>query len=144
MRRHLFLGLVLVLTFGCSSKSYQLTQVSGKVTLDGKPLPKASVTFAPMASQENQAPGPTSHGETDADGRFTLNVDPKTRAAVVGRCRVYITALQANFPADDRDAGGPVKRVKDPVPEKYNKKTELIYDVPAGGTNQANFDLTTR
>jgi hypothetical protein len=144
MRLRFCVGLVLVVLFGCSSKSYKVAQVSGRVTLDGKPLPKASVTFAPMASKENQNPGPTSHGLTDADGRFTLIFDTSTTGSVVGKCRVYITTLQTDPAADERDAGGPVKRVRDKVPEKYNQKTELVYDVPAGGTDKANFDLKSR
>jgi hypothetical protein len=45
---------------------------------------------------------------------------------------------------EDRDSGPAVKRPKDKVPEKYNQKTELVYDVPLGGTDEANFDLKSR
>jgi hypothetical protein len=144
MRLRVFVALVLVVVFGCSSQPYQVAQVSGRVTLDGKPLPKASVTFVPMASKDNQAPGPTAAGLTDADGRFKVEVDsrdPRKAGAVVGKCRIYITTVIGDAPADDRDAGGPVKRIRDKVPERYNMKTELVFDVPAGGTDQANFDL---
>jgi hypothetical protein len=134
--------LLVCLLAGCGGK-YKVTQVSGKVTLDGKPLPKASVTFVPMATKENQAPGPTAQGITDAEGRFQLSVDPNTPGAVVGKCRIYITTLLTDPAPDDRDAGG-AKRVKDKVPEKYNQNTELVYDVPAEGTDSANFDLKSR
>jgi hypothetical protein len=130
---------------GCG-KPYKVAPVSGKITLDGKPLAKATVSFVPLGTKENQAPGPTSHGGTDAEGRFSLSlsVTPPTPGSVVGKCRVFITTLQSDPAADDRDAGGPVRRVKDKVPEKYNLRTELVFDVPAAGTDQANFDLTSR
>src|SRR5437773_7706146 len=77
---------------GCSPP-YQVAQVSGRVTLDGKPLAKASVTFAPMATKENQAPGPTAWGPTDADGRYKLSITPESPGGVVGKCRIYISGL---------------------------------------------------
>jgi hypothetical protein len=145
MRLRLFVLLALVALCGCGGP-YKVAPVSGKVTLDGKPLAKATVTFAPMATKENQSPGPTSHGGTDADGRFTLSLStaPPTPGSVVGKCRVYISTILSDPVTDDRDAGGPVKRVRDKVPDRYNKKTELVFDVPAGGTDLANFDLTSR
>jgi hypothetical protein len=142
MRPRLFVLLALLTLFGCG-KPYKVASVSGRVTLDGKPLAKASVSFVPMATKENLNPGPTAQDLTDADGRFTLSVDPATPGSVVGKCRIYVTTLLSDPTADDRDAGG-AKRVKDRVPEKYNKKTELVFDVPAGGTDQANFDLKSR
>lgn len=144
MRLRVFTALVLVAAFGCSSKPYQVAQVSGRVTLDGKPLSTGSITFAPMASKDNPNPGPTSHGILDADGRFALIFDVSTPGSVVGKCRVYITSLTANPAADERDAGGPVAKARDKVPAKYNNRTELVFDVPSGGTDQANFNLTSR
>src|SRR5262245_66155570 len=140
MRICFVLGLSLALIAGCQAKPYGVASVSGIVKLDGNPLPKASVTFVPMATKDNQNPGPTAQGMTDTGGRFQLSVDPQTPGAVVGKCRVYITTLLSD-PADDRDAGGPVKRVRDRVPARYNQATELTLDVPAAGTDKANFDL---
>jgi hypothetical protein len=144
MRLHFLVGLVLVALLGCNSKPYQVARVSGRVTLDGKPLPKASITFAPMFSQENLNPGPTAAGVTDTDGRYALYIDQANPGAVVGKCRIYITTLLTDPALDDRDGGPPVKRPKDKVPEKYNQRTELVFDVPPGGTDQANFDLQSR
>ena len=134
---------ILLAATGCGG-SYKVAQVSGRVTLDDKPLPNASVTFVPMATKDNDKPGPTAQGKTDADGRFKLDIDPGTSGAVVGKCRVYITTLISEATDTDRDVGGPAKRPRDKVPEKYNQKTELVFDVPAGGTDQANFDLKSR
>ena len=140
IRMWLALGFAICLLSGCQSQPYGVAPVSGTVTLDGKPLPKASVTFVPMATKENQNPGPTAQGMTDAQGRFQLSVDPETPGAVVGTSRIYITTLLSD-PADDRDAGGPVARLRDRVPSRYNQNTELTFDVPPGGADQANFAL---
>lgn len=141
-RRH-FIGLTMVILCGCGGNPYKLAQVSGKVTLDGKPLVKASVNFLPMSTPGAPNPGPTAYGETDAEGRFTIKVDPQTPGAVVGPCRVYITTLLSDPANDDRDAGG-AKKVKDKVPAKYNKETTLVFTVPPGGTDQADFPLESR
>lgn len=143
MRLQLIAGLVLVTVGGCAGRPYKAAQVTGRVTLDGKPLSKAHVTFVPMESKENKAPGPTAYGATDADGRYTLAIDPQTPGAVVGRCRVYISTLLMDQPDDDRDAGRKVKAMRDRVPLKYNQKTELVVDVPSGGFEK-NFELTSQ
>jgi hypothetical protein len=144
MRPHVLAGLAAVVLLGGCGKPYRVAPVSGQVTLDGRPLPRASITFVPMASKENMNPGPTAAGMTDDDGCYTLIVDKDTPGSVVGMCRIYITTLLSDSALDDREGGPPVKRPKDRVPEKYNQKTELTFDVPAGGTDQANFDLYSR
>jgi len=143
MPRVLLLCWLVVLT-GCGPKPPRMAQVSGRVTLDGKPLPKASVTFVPMASKENQNPGKTAQGITDEEGRYQLSVDVATPGAVVGKCRIYISTRLSDPAIDDRDAGGPIRSLpRDKVPPRYNMGTELSFDVPPAGTDKANFDLTS-
>ncbi len=50
---------------GCEGNP-NLFHASGKVTLDGKPVEKAFVTFIPMGG------GSTSYGKTDADGHYEM------------------------------------------------------------------------
>jgi hypothetical protein len=128
---------------GCN-KPYSVAQVSGRVTLDGKPLPKASITFVPMATKENIAPGPTATAITDADGRYVLTVDKDTPGAVVGRCRIFVTTRFTDPPPPDQDGGLPVRMPRDKVPDRYNVRTDLTFDVPAGGTDRADFELKSR
>jgi hypothetical protein len=138
------LGIVLALSVGCGPKPVRVARVAGQVKLDGKPLPKASVTFVPMASKENLNPGPTAQGITDAEGRFQVSVDVTTPGAVVGKCRIYISTRLSDPAIDERDAGGPIRSLpRDKVPPRYNMGTELTFDVPPGGTDAANFDLTS-
>jgi hypothetical protein len=140
----LLLVIAVVFVLGCGPKPPRVAQVSGRVTLDGKPLPKASVTFVPMATKENPNPGPTAQGMTDEDGRYQLSVDVSTPGAVVGKCRIYISTRLSDPAIDDRDAGGPIRSLpRDKVPSRYNQGTELEFDVPPVGTDKANFDLTS-
>jgi hypothetical protein len=44
---------------------------------------------------------------------------------------------------EDRDAGGP-RGPRERLPEVYNYKTTLTFDVPAGGTEAADFPLKAR
>ncbi len=137
--------LLVCLSSGCG-KPYKVARVSGRVTLDGQPLAKASITFVPQAVQGNIAPGPTAAAFTDADGRYTLGIDSDTPGAVVHKCRIFITTLVGDSTPADQDGGPPTpkKRPKDKVPAKYNTETTLTFDVPPEGTDQANFDLKSR
>jgi hypothetical protein len=139
----LLVGFCAVWFMGCGPGAPRVAPISGRVTLDGQPLPKASVTFVPMATKENPNPGPTAQGMTDDDGRYQISVDVATPGAVVGQCRIYITTILSDPALDDRDAGGPIRKVRDKVPPRYNTGTELVFAVPAGGTDQANFELTS-
>src|SRR5947209_13984065 len=92
MRLRFVIPLVLVLLVGCG-KPYKVASVSGRITLDGQPLAKASITFVPQASKEDLAPGPTAAAFTDADGRYVLGISKDTPGSVVHKCRVYITTI---------------------------------------------------
>jgi hypothetical protein len=132
----LFLALLLA---GCGFGPYKIAPVSGRVTLDGKPLANAAVVFSPVATSDNKEPGPGSGGKTDADGRYTLTIVGKgTRGAVVGKHKVRVTMIPDVDPADDRP-----QRPK-PLPPRYSgKNTTLEYDVSASGSSSANFELTS-
>jgi hypothetical protein len=137
--RYLPASIVLVLlAAGCgSSDPYAYAPVSGRVTLNGKALPNATVSFQPVATGTS-TPGTGSSAITDSDGRYTLEVVGKSiKGAVVGKHKVRIDLPHPpENPSDDRQ-----KKVKH-LPSKYSgKNTELQFDVPAGGTDAANFDL---
>ena len=130
-------GLLVVILAGCSS-SAGLAPVSGKVTLDGKPLADAHVAFQPMAgSKMPKSAG--SFGVTNENGDFTLRTfDDERPGAAVGSHRVLINLKRAN--TDDAPPRTPPKR----LPERYNVQSELNFEVKPGGTSEANFDLKSR
>ena len=133
----ILLGALICMLSGCNSGP-KLAPVSGRVTLNDKPLGNAYVTFAPMAERGANARGVGSSGMTDAEGRYTLQVEPGKPGAIVGRHRVMITTLGG---AEAERSDGGVKLPKDKVPLRYNMETELTCDVPPGGRSDANFDL---
>ena len=143
MRWQLTAVLGVVAVAGCSKEPYSLASVSGKVTLNGRPLPNATVTFQPIGSLK-QDPGPGSTGRTDADGRYTLltvAVGSRRRGAVVGWHHVSITTQSGAKPqasSDDRQRPPP-----EILPDRYNARTDLKFEVPPKGTEQADFELTS-
>ncbi|HLJ93880.1 MAG TPA: hypothetical protein VKU02_11895 [Gemmataceae bacterium] len=135
--RSLGIFLLLLLLVGCGGGPYQVAPVSGRVTLNGKPLSSASVTFQPIG-EGKMNPGPGSGAFTDSDGRYTLKLTgTETSGAVVGKHTVMIRIVHAENTADDRP-----KKFKQ-LPDKYNRRTKLEFEVPVGGTNSADFQLTS-
>jgi hypothetical protein len=134
-----------VLAAGCSSGDYKVAKVSGKVTLNGKPIPRAAVMFQPVAIGKNINPGPGSTGVTDAEGRYTLTlVGTDSKGAVVGKHKVRITNFEEpGDSADDRPR--PAAKPAVPVPPKYNKQEAILeFDVPARGSDAADFELDSK
>jgi hypothetical protein len=138
--------LVLAAALGCSgSKPYRTAAVSGRVTLDGKPLAGARLTFTPEhTAKDGLLSGPEAHGETGADGNYTLTTVFNDKGATIGRNRVMITTRKLERPPNNPD--GPLKETApEQVPGKYfTEKAPLYYDVPSEGTSSANFDLTRK
>lgn len=98
-------------------------QVSGIVTLNGKPLAGAAVEFHPQGS------GPASTGVTNAEGKYTLKIDGKANGAIVGQHRVSISA-------DGEKSGGAAA-----IPAKYaDEQSALRADVQRG-RNEFHFEL---
>jgi hypothetical protein len=81
-----------VVASGCSD-SVKLVPVTGKVTMNGRPLKNVKVAFHPDPDQKTT--GPSSTGVTDADGNFTLVCQDRNNApgAVVGFHRVIVSDL---------------------------------------------------
>src|SRR5262245_43176184 len=138
MRRRVLLLSVLLL-IGCIREPYKIAPVSGRITLDAKPLANAAVVFSPVAGNDNANPGPGSGAKTDADGRYTLTIVGKdTKGAVVGKHKVRITMIPEVDPADDRP-----QRPK-PLPPKYSgKDTILEFEVLPSGNKSADFELSS-
>lgn len=120
------MGLALVLmaglgVVGCGRSDLpELGKVEGTVTMDGKPLSSAVITFLPEQGRPAVA-------NTDSEGYYELMYTADTKGATVGPNEVRVLWSD--------DAPGPF-----PIPDKYNNRSELKADVQPG-RNTFDFDL---
>jgi len=99
---------------GCGRSDLpELGRVQGTVTLDGKPLPGAAVGFYPLSG------GRQALAIVDKDGKYDLTYVHGAAGAKTGPNEVTV------FWPDDSEATAA-------IPEKYNKKSELQFDVKPG------------
>lgn len=142
MRWKQCLATLAFLVLGCSDGS-QIAPVSGQLTLDGKPLADARISFQPAPTGE--AAGRTelgmgSYATTDAEGKYTLRTaDTDAEGAVVGAHRVMISDMRTET---DEDAGA-TKAPPPRFPVRYSDGS-LTFEVKPGGTDQANFELSSK
>jgi hypothetical protein len=125
---------------GCNPAGQHLAPVSGVVTLDGRPLANGSVSFQPVAPQGSTIAGKGSAAYCDGQGRFQLETIDGDPGAVVGEHRVRIYGPRSRVDSADDTGGGSAEI----VPPKYNFETTLTFTVPAEGSQNANFALTTK
>ena len=144
-------SLLCLVTTGCGSGS-ATGKVTGTVTMDGKPLSNARVTFTPLGG------GRTAMGKTDGEGKYELYIlaDP---GAEVGNHKVSITTIQNAGIAETMeeasadDAGYEEQAMnsgdyseatpqEEAIPAKYNTESELTAEVKSG-KNVHDFALTS-
>jgi hypothetical protein len=99
--------------------------VHGRVTLDGKPLADAVVSFTPDGRGRN------STALTDSEGAYSLNYIRDIQGAAVGWHTVRITT------------GDIRTRKPELVPGQYNVKSQLRRQV-AAGDNAIDFPLVSK
>lgn len=127
------LFLASVISFaGCNSSGIELPDlgsVTGKVTMDGNPLPNVMVAFQPEAG------GRFSFAKTQSDGTYELIYIDNVKGAVIGNHKVMVTT--------PNESAGPDPSYKDPIPAKYNEATEITKEVKAG-SNQIDIELASK
>jgi len=128
-------GIFAALLFsGCQG---EIVPVSGNVTLNGKPLAGAVVTFQPVGTRQRGSPQPEatgSVGRTDALGHYTLRlIQPDRAGAAIGDHTVTISLTTAGR----TDAARP-KASR--LPKSWSDGTKRVR-VPPGGTSEANFEI---
>ncbi len=114
---------------GCGGPAYH--PVGGKVTLDGRPLPDATVSFIPQSDE-----GTPAFGKTDSEGNYSLEESQDVVGLVAGKYSVRITTFFEGVPEYDP----PLPALPEKVPAKYNVNTELIEEVKPG-ENVINLEL---
>jgi hypothetical protein len=136
--RHLAWLPLFALLLGCFGKSPPATvRVSGKVTMDNRPLAHAIVTFSPSEVAEGTTPQ-SSTGRTDEQGNYSLKLDTASaEGAVTGKHRVRVAVIDRG--GDGKPSGKSIEK----VPVEYNTKTTLSFTVPPEGTSEANFSLSS-
>jgi len=117
-----------VILVGCHRTSLDIAPVHGKVTVDGKPLAKAKVRFAPTA-KGNTDPGKPAWGEIQADGTYQLTTYKTGDGAIVGEH--WVTILN------------PDEELPDGVPDFSRLMVRNKAQVATGKDNEINFALTS-
>lgn len=136
-------SLILLLLAGCGSKSERPKEypglVTGRVTLDGKPLSGGTITFVPeVAEEEGGRPG---LARIEPDGGFWVgSANPAKPAGLIpGRYRVTVLAMRP----DPTGTGNPIAQMT--VPEVYSEAaTSPLEATIVAGKNRLTFDLDSR
>jgi len=108
---------------GCSDPT--VADVSGNVTVGGKPLAEGSVKFVPKDGKSTTA------GGTVKDGRYSVRMSPGTMIVsfsagkVIGKKKAYNTPDSPEIPI-----------TAEALPAKYNVKTELTLEVKPGSNSK--------
>lgn len=129
-------GLLIGAISGCSEsvERPRTFPVGGKVTYNGQPVPKGTVTFQPDR-------GDPAVGEIQSDGTYQLSTFAKGDGAVPGHYKVFIVANTADptkIPGSTPGWTPP----KDLVPKKYNvAETSGLEATVSEDKKEINFDL---
>jgi len=119
----------------CGSTGPNMARVTGKVTYQGKPVPKGSVTFVSTAEG-----GRNATGQLDPEGNYTLQTEQPGDGALVGDYLVTIYAHDE--PILDYIPKKPIPP-KILTPTKYEKvETSGLKATVKSGSNKFDFDLT--
>jgi hypothetical protein len=130
------IGGLIMLTAGCGKPAAELPplgMVSGVVTLNGEPLPKASLFFVPTGAEDQP-----SNAVTDEAGRYELRYGGSRAGALIGSHRVEIRTGGEGY-----DKDGNFFESKERLPAKYHSQSRLTAEVVAG-PNEINFELLSR
>ncbi|MDB5309445.1 MAG: hypothetical protein JWO38_3647 [Gemmataceae bacterium] len=105
-------------------------EVSGTITYDGKPVEAGAIVFTPADGN-----GPTAGGEIKG-GKYTAPKVP------VGPAKVSISGARITGTKKmyDDPKSAVVQTSEELLPAKYNKASELRYDVTSGPQTK-DFDL---
>ena len=157
MNCYTYRALLLLILFGvvagCSQNTYP--PVSGKVTMDGEPVPSVTVVFTPVGSPSAPNPGPYSTAMTNEQGNFALRTRRDDGGAVPGPHRVGIEYadqekmrdLNFNLRQANEESRPAIKQQIEELRTLFKSRIKVpanvIYkfEVPKEGTSKANFEL---
>lgn len=134
----MLLVIAIVSASGCGNDGPELAEVTGVVTVDGKPVPSAILTFVPTAG------GSPSYGGTDNDGKYRLMFTDTKYGAMIGDHEVEIQTnkLSASEISEMKAEGQTVNENFVAIPKQYRKKGALTAKVERK-KNVIDFTLKT-
>ena len=129
-----FLAAVTLLA-GCGEDLPELVNVTGTVTMDGKPLANATVIFEPENDRASQ-------GVTDEQGRYELLYKVGAPGAVVGKHTVRISKYEGGGEGEEEEEdAATMDEESSLVPAAYNEQSELTADVKPDKEDGYDFNL---
>lgn len=133
IKRTLFAcALTICLSLGCSGgEGPRLGAVTGKITMNGDPVPGLNVTFIPVGK------GSPSYGGTDEKGVYRLMFNQQRNGAQLGKHNVVIENRE---PETDDSGNQILSGVVVAIPQKYSQPGTLSTEVRPG-QNEVNFAL---
>jgi hypothetical protein len=116
---------------GCRRSDMAL--VSGRVTFEGRPVPKAIVRFVPESR-------PMAAAGTDDDGRYRLTTRRPMDGAYIGQHKVVVAPW---MPGAGDTSGVTAEPERPDIPKivRNADSTPLTVEVTAAGPNEFDFDL---
>ena len=133
--------ILLVSGTGCNTSPFTIVPVSGTVLLDGQPLAGGVINFQPIVTGSATNSGPGSTARIDPEGHYSLSTMAGQQGAVVGKHRVKIYSFSAE---SDKASTGQSAPRREQVPARYNYRSDVTFDVPAQGTDKADFSIATK
>jgi hypothetical protein len=122
--------LTMICLCGCSGGTHRidysnvdLAQVSGRVTLDGQPLPYAQVMFHDTKLET------ITFGLTDTNGKYQLMFNSEKAGAEPGEKIVRIWTARGGLEFKDKIPKENLGRDKEKVPAAYNRSSELLVTI---------------
>ena len=127
----------LLLIGGCGD-SLNRAEISGKVTLDDKPVESGIVTFLPKNTKNAVVVG-----AKITDGKYSLK---KKEGPVVGTYSVKVTAVQktGKIVEDQQIAGFTYEEYAETIPKPYSGMESPLTAEVKPGKNSADFDIKSK
>jgi hypothetical protein len=131
----LVIAFSLALLAGCGSSAPKRYKVSGTVKYKDSPIPLGTITFL------TEDAGAAAGGAEIKSGAYEI---PAGSGLAAGKYKVSVSFPDPKGAAPapkEGEAPGVSREVKEFLPAKYNRETELRAEVKAGEPNEISFDL---
>lgn len=130
---------------GCGPSIPELVPASGRLTINGDPVPHAKVSFIPMA--DGLDGNHTSSGLTDEDGNFSLEIPTGESGAYACLNKITVRDGPAPAAARSQDPGSAQiwddfkKSLKNrPIPDDYRSLSGTPLEFTVSG-DQAEYNI---